>query len=73
LRVITDDEATAWARCQKAAREGRSWQEFLQTYPKSHLARLAKERLINTENRLSREAGLSNQDSEEIALWNRCL
>jgi hypothetical protein len=73
LRVITDDEATAWARCQKAARDGRSWQDFLQTYPKSHLARLAKERLINTENRLSREAGLSNQDSEEIALWNRCL
>ena len=73
LRMITDDEAAAWARCQKAAKEARIWQEFLQTYPKSHLARLAKEHLTSTENRLSREEGLSKQDSEEIALWNRCL
>lgn len=73
LRAITDDEATAWARCQKTSKDARVWQGFLQTYPKSHLARLAKERLTSTENRLSREDGLSKQDSEEIALWNRCL
>lgn len=73
LRAITEDEATAWARCLKTGKEGLAWQAFLQTYPKSHLARLAKERLANTENRLSREDGLSKQDSEEIALWNRCL
>ncbi|OYY93011.1 MAG: hypothetical protein B7Y41_13905 [Hydrogenophilales bacterium 28-61-23] len=73
LRAVTDDEATAWTRCLKNGKDARGWQGFLQTYPKSHLARLAKERLTSTENRLSREDGLSKQDSEEIALWNRCL
>jgi hypothetical protein len=73
LRAITDDEAAAWLRCLKAGKDARVWQGFLQTYPKSHLARLAKDRLNNLENRLSREDGLSSQDSEEIALWNRCL
>ena len=73
LRAITDDEAADWARCQKASKDSHAWQVFLQTYPKSNLARLAKERLTSTENRLSREDGLSKQDSEEIALWNRCL
>ncbi len=73
LRAITDDEAAEWARCQKSNKDPRVWQGFLQTFPKSHLARLAKERLANIESRLSREDGLSKQDSEEIALWNRCL
>ncbi len=73
LRAITDDEAAAWSRCLKTGKDVRAWQSFLQTFPKSHLARLAKERLTSTENRLSREDGLSKLDSEEIALWNRCL
>ena len=73
LRAITDDEAAAWTRCVKNSKDTRGWQDFLQTYPKSHLARLAKERLLSTESRLSREDGLSRQDSEEIALWNRCI
>jgi hypothetical protein len=73
LRPVTDDEATAWERCLKTCKDTRGWQIFLQTYPKSHLTRLAKERLTNLENRLSRDDGLSKQDSEEIALWNRCL
>lgn len=73
LRAITDDEATAWMRCQKASKDVRVWHNFLQTFPKSHLSRLAKVRLTNIENRLTREDGMSSQDSEEIALWNRCL
>lgn len=73
LRAITDDEAAAWSRCLKSGKDERTWQGFLQTYPKSHLARLAKDRLTSTQNRLSRQDGLSMQDSEEIALWNRCL
>jgi len=73
LRAVTDEEAAAWERCLKPGKDAHAWQTFLQTYPKSHLARLAKERLANTENRLSRDDGLSKQDSEEIALWNRCL
>ncbi len=73
LRAITEEEAKAWLRCQKAGKDVRAWQGFLQTYPKSHLARLARDRLANVENRLAREEGLSSQDSEEIALWNRCL
>ncbi len=73
LRAITDEEAKAWLRCQKSAKDVRVWQGFLQTYPKSHLARLARERLSNVESRLAREEGLSSHDSEEIALWNRCL
>jgi hypothetical protein len=73
LRTITPDEAEAWGRTLKTGKDARAWQTFLQTWPKSHLARLARERLANLEDRLSREDGLSKQDSEEIALWNRCL
>lgn len=73
LRAITDDEASAWASSLKTSKDARAWQEFLQTYPNSHLARLARERLTNTQNRLAHEDGLSKRDSEEIALWNRCL
>ena len=73
LRAITDDEAAAWTKNLKNSKEPRVWQTFLQTYPQSHLARLAREHLKNLQNRFSREEGLSMQDSEEIALWNRCL
>jgi len=45
----------------------------LQTFPRSHLTRLAKDRLTHMGNRLSHEEGMSSRDSEEIALWNRCL
>lgn len=73
LRAITDEEAAAWMRCQKASKDIRVWQSFLQTYPKSHLTRLVKDRIVNMQNKIKIEDGLSLQDSEEIALWNRCL
>jgi len=73
LRPITDDEASAWERSLKAGKDARTWQTFLQTFPNSHLARLASERLSNTQNRLAQDDSLSKRDSEEIALWNRCL
>lgn len=60
-------------RCQKAGKDIRVWQSFLQTYPKSHLTRLVKDRIVNMQNKIKIEDGLSLQDSEEIALWNRCL
>ena len=73
LRPISDDEASAWMRCQKAGKDVQVWRSFLQNYPRSHLARLASVQLTNIENRLEQETGMSARDSEEIALWNRCL
>ena len=73
LRPISDDEASSWMRCQKAGKDVQVWQAFLQRFPKSHLAQLATVRLTNIENRLAQETGMSARDSEEIALWNRCL
>jgi hypothetical protein len=73
LRPITDEEAAAWQRCLKNCKDVRAWQGFLQTFPRSHLTRLANDRLTNMGNRLSHEEGMSSRDSEEIALWNRCL
>ena len=73
LRPLTKGEAEAWQRCQKSSKEVQPLQQFLQTFPRSHLARLAKDRIERMQNRLAREEGLSTQDSEEIALWNRCL
>lgn len=73
LRPVTEAEASAWGQCQKMPKDMRVWQAFLQSYPNSHLARLAQQHLSNMENRLTREEGLSSRDSEEIALWNRCI
>jgi hypothetical protein len=73
LRPISDDEDSAWIRCKKAGKDVQAWRSFLQNYPKSHLARLASVQLTNIENRLAQETGMSARDSEEIALWNRCL
>jgi hypothetical protein len=73
LRPITEAEAGVWLKCQKTAKDIRVWQGFLQQYPDSHLARLARQRISHLESRLTREEGLSSRDSEEIALWNRCI
>jgi len=73
LRPVNNEEANVWQRCLKSCKDAADWQRFVQTYPKSHLARLARDHLNIMENRLTREEGLSMQDSEEIALWNRCI
>lgn len=73
LRPITQAEASAWLQCLNTPKDIRVWQTFLQAYPNSHLARLAQQQVSNMENRLNREDGLSSRDSEEIALWNRCI
>lgn len=72
LRPLTEEEASAWQRAQKAGKDVRPLHDFLQNYPKSHLARLVQERLDSLDNRLKRQDGLSARDSEEIALWDRC-
>lgn len=72
LRPLTEDEVDAWRRVKKAGKDVRPLHDFLQTYPKSHLARLVQEQLDGLENRLKRQEGLSSRDSEEIALWDRC-